>query len=111
MASLLKKYQPEGFEALSNLAKAVMKDGALSAQIKELMAIALSIAANCEPCVKIHTRRALQLGASEKEISETVGVAALMLGGPADVWPVEIIEEEIARAASENIQNRGGETS
>lgn len=100
MASLLKTHQPESFAALSNLAKVVMKDGALSAQTKELMAIALSIAANCEPCVKIHTRRALQLGASAAQISETVGVAVLMLGGPADVWPVEIIEEEIARSAA-----------
>jgi len=103
MASLLKKHQPESFAALSNLAKAAMQEGALSAQIKELMAIALSIAANCEPCVKIHTRRALQLGASAGQIAETVGVAVLMLGGPADVWPTAIIEEEIGRArAGEN---------
>jgi len=75
MASLLKKYQPESFEALSQLAKETMKDGALSAKTKELMAISLSIATNCEPCVKIHTRRALQLGSSAEEIAETIGVA------------------------------------
>lgn len=97
MASLLKTHQPESFGALSNLAKVVMKEGALTARTKELMAIALSIAANCEPCVKIHTRRALQLGATAAEISETVAVAVLMLGGPADVWPVKIIEEEIEK--------------
>ncbi len=106
MASLLRAHQPESFAALSDLAKVVMKDGALSAQVKELMAIALSIAAGCEPCVKIHCRRALQLGASADEISETVGVAVLMLGAPADVWPVEIIEKEIARGLSNGTRPR-----
>lgn len=97
MASILKSYHPEAFEKLSSMSGTVMQDGALSTKIKELMAIALSIAANCEPCVKIHTRRALQHGARKEEIGETIGVAVLLLGGPADVWPAQIIESEIER--------------
>lgn len=95
MASILKAYHPEAFDHVNSLAKHVMQDRALSTKIKELMAIALSIAAGCEPCVKIHTRRALQQGATREEIGETIGVAVLLLGGPADVWPAQIIEEEI----------------
>jgi len=95
MPSILKNYHPDCFQALSNLAKVTMQDGALSTKTKELMAIALSIGAACEPCVKIHTRRALQLGATKEEIAETIGVAILLLGGPADVWPTQIIENEI----------------
>ena len=97
MASILKAYHPVAFDYVNSLAKKVMQGGALSTKIKELMAIALSIAAGCEPCVKIHTRRALQLGANKKEIGETIGVAVLLLGGPADVWPAQIIEEEIQK--------------
>ena len=77
-----------------------MKDGALSTKIKELMAVALSISTACEPCVKIHTRKALQHGAIKEEIAETNGVAVLLLGGPADVWPSEIIEEEIQKCGN-----------
>ena len=95
MPSILKKYHPDCFQALSNLAKVTMQKGALSTKVKELMAIALSIAAACEPCLKIHTRRALQLGATKQEIAETIGVAVLLLGGPADVLPTNVIETEI----------------
>ena len=95
MASLLQKCNSEVFNNLKNLSQSVMKDGALSSKVKELTAIALSIASNCEPCVKIHTRRALQLGATKEEIAEIIGVAVLLLGGPSDVWPTEIINREI----------------
>lgn len=98
MPSILKDYNAAVLEDLKKLNQDVMKDGALSAKQKELTAISLSIASKCEPCVKIHTRRALQLGANEEEIAEIIGVAVLLLGGPADVWPTEIINEEIERS-------------
>ena len=98
MSKILKDYKPEVFSDLKRLSEDVMKDGALSTKIKELTAVALSIAAKCEPCVKIHTRRALQLGATEEEIAEIIGVAVLLLGGPADIWPTEIINAEIERS-------------
>ena len=95
--SILKKYKTETFSALSRLASESMKEGALSVKIKELLAVALSIAVHCEPCIKIHLRRALEAGTTEEEIAETLGVTVLMCGGPADVWPVRIIEEELQR--------------
>lgn len=100
MPSILKTYHPDCFRSLSDLANVTMKDGALSTKIKELMTVALSISVACEPCVKIHTRRALQHGATKEEIAETIGVAVLLLGGPADVWPSKIIEEEIKKCAN-----------
>lgn len=98
MSSILNDYKPELFSDLKKLSEDAMKDAALPAKFKELTAIALSIASGCEPCVKIHTRRALQLGATEEEIAEIIGVAVLLLGGPADVWPAEIINAEIERS-------------
>ncbi len=75
--SVLQKYKPGLFKKWSEFATAAFEDGALSAKNKELiMALALSIAACCEPCVKIHTRRAKKLGATNEEITETLGVAA-----------------------------------
>ena len=64
--SLLKKHAPETFSVLSRLASETMKEGALSVKIKELLAFALSIAVHCEPCIKIHLKRALQAGATEE---------------------------------------------
>jgi AhpD family alkylhydroperoxidase len=85
--SVMQKYKPDLFNKWSAFATAAFEEGTLSAKHKELMAIALSIAASCEPCVKIHTRRAKKLGATNEEIAETLAVAVVMLGGPSDVWP------------------------
>lgn len=38
-------------------------------------------------------KRALQKGASEREIAEALGVALLMAGGPAAAWPMETIDK------------------
>jgi AhpD family alkylhydroperoxidase len=97
MTSILKSYNPSVFEHLNTLADEAVKEGALSIRVKEPMAIGLSIASGCEPCIKIHTRRALKHGASREEIAETIGVAVLLLGGPADVWPAQIIADEIQK--------------
>jgi len=101
VSNILNDYKPELFADLKKLSDDVMKDGALSSKIKELSAIALSIASNCKPCVKIHTRHAIRLGATKEEIAEIIGVAVLLLGGPADVWPAEIIENEINKIEKE----------
>ncbi len=95
--SVLQKYKPDLFNKWSAFATAAFEDGAVSAKNKELMAIALSIAASCEPCVKIHTRRAKKLGATNEEIAETIGVAVVMLGGPSDVWPRDAIMAELEK--------------
>lgn len=95
--SVLKKFKPELFDAWVTFTSNVFAEGALSAKHKELMAMALSIATNCEPCVKIHTRRARQFKASDAEIAETVAVAVALLGGPADVWPRDTIINELEK--------------
>ncbi len=77
---------PEVREKWRNFAAEVFKEGLLSVKTKELMAIALSIAVRCEPCLKTHTTRALKAGATVEEIAEAVSVAMVMDGGPALAW-------------------------
>jgi len=67
-------------------------DGALSRKVKELMALAISIAVHCEGCIAYHVHDALTAGASPQEVAETVGVAIMMGGGPATVYGAEALE-------------------
>jgi len=97
--SVLQKYKPDLFNKWSAFATAAFEGGAVSAKNKELMAIALSLDASCEPCVKIHTRRARTLGATQEEVAETIGVAVVMVGGPSDVWPRDAIMAELEKPA------------
>jgi AhpD family alkylhydroperoxidase len=91
----LDEYVPKVWKLYLEQAEEAVKDGALSNKIKELIAMGVAIAAHCEPCVKIHTRRAIKAGATAKEISEVVGVVVMLCGGTAEIWARRIIENKI----------------
>lgn len=100
--SLIEKYTPEVWNAYLKQVEEIMKDGVLLAKYKELIAIALSIAIHCEPCIKVHIRRSIEAGATVEEIADTLGVTLMMCGGPADVWTRKIFEEEIEKLKLED---------
>ena len=66
--------------------------GALDAKTKELMALAIGIAVRCDGCIAFHVHDALEAGASEDEIVDTIGVAIMMGGGPAVVYGSAALE-------------------
>lgn len=68
------------------MVQAVVKDGALDAKTKELMATAIAVATHCEPCIAYHVRGAIKHGASREETLEAIAVAVEMGGGPAAVY-------------------------
>lgn len=61
-------------------------DGALDKKTKELMALSISIVTKCEPCMEWHLDQALQAGAVDEEIYETIDVAIEMGGGQAGAY-------------------------
>jgi AhpD family alkylhydroperoxidase len=61
---------------------ATMTEGALSARQKELIAVALSLLAKCEPCVQVHVDQAREAGCSDEEITEALWLAVAMGGAP-----------------------------
>ena len=63
-----------------------MADGALTMRMKELMALAIAITRECDGCISAHARGAAHRGATVSEVTEMIGVAILMNGGPALVW-------------------------
>jgi AhpD family alkylhydroperoxidase len=60
-------------------------DGALGRKYKELIAVGISVAINCESCMEWHIRMALDNGALEDEIIESIEVGIEMSGGPGTV--------------------------
>ena len=72
---------------------AAMAKGALDTKIKELMGLALAVALGCTHCMTWHTICAIEAGATKEEIAETLGVVAVMTGGPGIVtWPEPVIK-------------------
>lgn len=80
------KAAPQPMSAYGQLVKAAAADGVLEAKVKELMALAISITSRCEDCIAYHCRAAIGHGATEAELTETIGVAVEMGGGPSAVY-------------------------
>ena len=83
------------------------EDGAcIPRKQKELISIALSLAAQCEWCIAFHVQNAVRAGANRSEIIEAGFQAVVMHGGPAFMGMVTLsqaADEFIARAAR-NVQ-------
>lgn len=99
-ASLLKDAVPDAMAAFGALGKAAYGDGALSPKTKELIALAIAVAARCEGCVGYHARAAYKKGASRAEVAEVLAVAIQMGGGPSMVYGAEVLRAYDEFAAS-----------
>lgn len=91
LAARLGKEASLPISSFATLHKNALADGVLSRKIKELIALAIGIAARCAGCIAFHTHDALKAGASRQEILEAIGVAVLMGGGPAMVYACEAL--------------------
>ncbi|MDR1064510.1 MAG: carboxymuconolactone decarboxylase family protein [Azoarcus sp.] len=80
---------PDVMKSFQEVGAAAIADGALDAKTKELVALALGVAARCEACVAFHARALSKLGATRAEVAETLGVAIQMGGGPSVMWATE----------------------
>ena len=65
---------------------AVSAPGALGVREKKLIALALSVASRCGPCVGINTEAARAAGATEGQISEAVALGIAFGGAAAGMF-------------------------
>jgi len=98
----------------------IYRPGAIDRKTKELIAIAASLTAKCQGCTDGHIRKALKLGATKEEISETI-VVAMSINAAAVVDLTDIAAEHleleffpvngqpVSSENSENGENGGGQ--
>jgi AhpD family alkylhydroperoxidase len=67
--------------AFKEFAHQILKEGALSAKDKALIALACSVAVRCEHCVERHKSIATSMGTSREEMLEAAAVAGLVRMG------------------------------
>ena len=87
----LRKDIPDTMQAFSALAQAATREGALDKKTKELIALALGVAARCDGCIGFHTEALVRLGATRQEVEETLGMAVYMGGGPSLMYAADAI--------------------
>ena len=69
-------------KSFGELGHAATAGGALDRKTKELIALALSVAARCDPCIGVHMQTLVKLGVTRQEVDETLGASTCMGGGP-----------------------------
>ena len=84
---IIAQLDPEYFEKLKGLYVDATfgRDGALSRKTKELIMVGITCALRAQRGVRIHSQRALSLGATPQEVLEAMEVAAIP-GGMPGLW-------------------------
>ena len=78
----------DGFSAI---AKAALKQGALDAKTKELIALGISVAMRCDDCIGFHVKAAVDKGATREEVMETLGMSIYMGAGPSVMYAAHVV--------------------
>ncbi len=87
----LRKAQPEAMQGFSQLATASMKEGAIGAKEKELIALAIGITQHCSGCIGFHVKALIRLGCTRTELEEMLTICVYMGGGPALMYTAEAL--------------------
>ena len=73
------------------MSRAATGDGALDKKTKELIALALGVAAHCDACIGYHVEALVKLGATRIEVEEALGMAVYMGGGPSLMYAADAL--------------------
>lgn len=87
----LRKMVPDAMAGFSQMAKAASQKGVLDEKTKELVALALGIAARCDGCLGFHTKALARLGATREEVAEICAMAVYMGGGPSLMYAADAL--------------------
>ncbi len=96
LMGFLQKETPNQIKGFGEFMSAVEQEDVLQKKYKELINVALAVAAQCEWCIALHVKGALDAGATKEEIIDASMQAVLMHGGPALMYmtPVKGALEE-----------------
>lgn len=86
-----RKAQPETMSGFSALSQAAMAPGHMSALDKELIAVAIGVAARCDGCIGFHVRSLCKMDVDRERFMETLAVAVYMGGGPSLMYAAEAV--------------------
>jgi AhpD family alkylhydroperoxidase len=84
------------YEKFLRLEEATYADGALKKKDKELIAIGIAVATDCESCMEWHIGEAVKSGATFREVLEAVEVGIEFGGGKATVsarFALEVMDD------------------
>ncbi len=88
----LRKDIPDVMKSFSAMASTALVKGALDKKTKELIALSIGVAGHCKGCIGFHVEALVALGVSREELTECLGVAVYMGGGPSLMYAAEAMQ-------------------
>ena len=82
---------PDTMKGFGTMAKEAMKEGAMTALEKELIALAIGVSARCDGCIGFHVKALIRLGVTREQLMETLGICTYMGGGPSLMYAAEAV--------------------
>ncbi len=96
-AAAPRKVEAAGTAGIEQAFKAFMgkagKPGALDVATKQALNVALSVLAKCEPCLKVHIKKARQMGFTQEEIDEAAWMAIAFGGSPVMMFYKDVLTQ------------------
>ena len=83
---------PDLMKSFNQLSQVAMRDGVIDPKTKELIALAIGVAARCDGCIGFHVRTLVKMGMTLQELEEVLGVAVYMGGGPSLMYAANALE-------------------
>ncbi len=87
----LRKLIPDTMAGFGAMAKAATQTQAVDEKTKEMIALALGVAARCDGCLGYHAKALVRLGATRQEVAEVLGMAIYMGGGPSLMYAADAL--------------------
>jgi len=106
-AHIRRELAPDSEAAFRAFGQQVFAEGALSTQMKQLIAVAVAHVTQCPYCIRGHTKAALRHGATREQLMEAIWVAAEMRAGGAYAHSVLAIDEMEKAAARQQALQEG----
>ncbi|MDQ2801720.1 MAG: carboxymuconolactone decarboxylase family protein [Pseudomonadota bacterium] len=91
-AGQLAEQQPEVMKGFAALDEGASKTKHLDAKTRELIALAVAVTTRCDGCIAVHSKAAVDSGATKQEIAEALGVAMALNAGAALVYSARAMD-------------------
>lgn len=83
---------PQTVKGLIALDHAGEKTNHLDPKTRELISLAVAVTTRCDGCIAVHSKAAVEHGASNGEIAEALGVAVALNAGAATVYSARVLD-------------------
>lgn len=80
------------FDGFATMSKAAKRNGALSEQTKELIALGIAISTRCDSCIAFHVKSLGRLNTTREEFCEALEMIGYMGGGPSIAYGAKALE-------------------